>query len=206
MEVRIAEESGRPLPSGQHGEIVVRGEAVFSGYFNDPVTTAQVLRDGWLYTGDVGSLDADGHLYVLGRKRALIKRAGALIAPREIEEAADRVDGVRFSAAVGIASEALGGTEHVVLVAEVRSEAATPVERAALAAAIANEVTRATGTSPGDVVLVAPRSIPRTQNGKIRYDELRELITSGELARRGAVLFGSRDEGRGQQKGLRTEC
>ncbi len=81
LEIKIIDADGQTLSAGQPGDILVRGIPVFAGYFNDPISTQSVLRDGWLYTGDIGSLDEDGHLYVLGRKRALIKRAGVLIPP-----------------------------------------------------------------------------------------------------------------------------
>lgn len=175
---------GRALPQvevriGPDGEILARGPNVFAGYFGDEAATREVLRDGWLHTGDIGALDAEGRLFVKGRRRALIKRAGALVAPREVEEAADRVPGVRFSAAVGVESSP-GGTEDVVIVAEVKPEdAATGAARERLSRAIADEVVRALGFPPREVRLVAPRAIPRTANGKIRYDELRALVRGG---------------------------
>ena len=191
VEVTIVDDDGSEVPPGQAGEIVVKAEAVFAGYHGDAEATREVLRDGRLHTGDVGALDADGHLYVLGRKRALIKRAGAVIPPREVEEAADRVPGVRYSAAVGVPDESIGGSEGVVVVAEIRPEdVPTGDERARLAAAVAAEVRRALGSAPSDVLLVVPHAIPRTPNGKIRYQELRRLVVEGVLTREGAVLFG----------------
>jgi long-chain acyl-CoA synthetase len=76
------------LPRGERGEIVVRGENVMAGYWKNPRATAEVLRDGWLYTGDLGYLDADGFLYVLGRvKSLLIADDGEKYSPEQIEEA-----------------------------------------------------------------------------------------------------------------------
>jgi len=94
-------------------EIVVRSASLFAGYFDAEEATQRALRDGWLHTGDVGSLDADGHLYVFGRRRAMIKRAGATLAPRELEEAAQTVAGVRVAAAVGVPAAM---TEELVVV------------------------------------------------------------------------------------------
>ncbi len=191
FQIKIVGDEGSELPVGTAGEICARGEAVFAGYFDDDESTRRTLRDGWLHTGDFGKLDAEGHLYVLGRARAMIKRAGSAIAPREIEEAADRVDGVRFSAAIGIERESLGGSEEVIVVAEVRPEDSPNEEdRAALARAIAKEVTQTIGQAPGDVLLVAPRAIPMSQSGKIRHQELKRLVADGELKRSGAILFG----------------
>lgn len=88
IELRICDESGRELPQGQTGEIVIRGENVMAGYWKNETATREVLRDGWLYTGDLGHLDADGFLYVLGRmKSLLIASDGEKYSPEVIEEA-----------------------------------------------------------------------------------------------------------------------
>jgi long-chain acyl-CoA synthetase len=88
LDVRISDPDGRPLPNGTRGEIVVRGENVMAGYWKNASATAEVLRDGWLYTGDLGYLDDDGFLYVLGRvKSLLIADDGEKYSPEQIEEA-----------------------------------------------------------------------------------------------------------------------
>jgi long-chain acyl-CoA synthetase len=88
LEIRIADEAGNPLSAGAKGEIVVRGENVMAGYWKNERATREALRDGWLYTGDIGYLDADGYLYVLGRvKSLLIASDGEKYSPEVIEEA-----------------------------------------------------------------------------------------------------------------------
>jgi long-chain acyl-CoA synthetase len=88
IELRICDDEGRVLPSGQTGEIVIRGENVMAGYWKNETATREALRDGWLYTGDLGFLDADGFLYVLGRmKSLLIASDGEKYSPEVIEEA-----------------------------------------------------------------------------------------------------------------------
>jgi long-chain acyl-CoA synthetase len=88
LEIRIADEAGNPLLPGAKGEIVVRGENVMAGYWKNEKATREALRDGWLYTGDIGYLDADGYLYVLGRvKSLLIASDGEKYSPEVIEEA-----------------------------------------------------------------------------------------------------------------------
>jgi long-chain acyl-CoA synthetase len=88
IELRICDEAGRPLPAGRTGEIVIRGENVMAGYWRNESATREALRDGWLYTGDLGYLDADGYLYVLGRvKSLLIAGDGEKYSPEAIEEA-----------------------------------------------------------------------------------------------------------------------
>ena len=181
IEVRIAGADGRVLGPGETGEILVRGQTVFAGYWRDPAATREVLKDGWLWTGDLGSVDADGHLYVSGRRRAMIKRAGALVPARAVEELVDDVDGVRLSAAIGCPDES--GNEDVVVIAEAaRKLIHSPGERAALERAIEVRVRQALGFPPHAVVLVIPKSIPRSDNGKVRHMALRELYLSGRLA------------------------
>jgi long-chain acyl-CoA synthetase len=88
MLLRICDEKGKELPVGEHGEIVIQGENVMLGYWNNPEASAQSLRDGWLYTGDLGYMDKDGFLYVLGRfKSLLIADDGEKFSPESIEEA-----------------------------------------------------------------------------------------------------------------------
>ncbi len=88
IELKICDEAGNALPRGQSGEIVIRGENVMAGYWKNEKATSESLRDGWLYTGDLGHLDADGFLYVLGRmKSLLIANDGEKYSPEVIEEA-----------------------------------------------------------------------------------------------------------------------
>jgi fatty-acyl-CoA synthase len=182
VEVRIAEESGEADGSG---EILVRGAAVFAGYFDRPEESAEVLRGGWLHTGDVGRLDGDGHLYVLGRRRAMLKRGGAPLAPREVEEAAAGVPGVRLAGAVGLPPGPESATEEIAVAVE--ADPAVDPER--LAAAVAAAIESDLGFAPDRVVVLAPRTLPRTANGKARHPELRRELIDGDLERRGAVLL-----------------
>jgi long-chain acyl-CoA synthetase len=88
MDLKICDDKGNALPVGEKGEIVIRGENVMAGYWNNPAATAESLKDGWLYTGDLGSMDKDGFLYVFGRfKSLLIADDGEKYSPEGIEEA-----------------------------------------------------------------------------------------------------------------------
>jgi len=88
MLLKICDDKGNELPVGEHGEIVIQGENVMLGYWNNPEATAESLRNGWLYTGDLGYMDKDGFLYVLGRfKSLLIADDGEKYSPEGIEEA-----------------------------------------------------------------------------------------------------------------------
>jgi long-chain acyl-CoA synthetase len=86
MEVRVVDDAGASLPVGQSGEIICRGEAVMLGYLDNPKASAESLRDGWLFTGDVGAFDADGYLTLMDRSKDLIISGGTNIYPREVEE------------------------------------------------------------------------------------------------------------------------
>lgn len=88
LEIKILDDEGRELPTGQKGEIVIRGENVMAGYWKNPESTADTVRDGWLYTGDMGYMSKDNFLYVLGRfKSLLISSDGEKYSPEGMEEA-----------------------------------------------------------------------------------------------------------------------
>jgi long-chain acyl-CoA synthetase len=101
IELRIAEADDRPAPPGTPGEVLVRGDAVMRGYWRNLEATAATLRDGWLHTGDVGTLDADGFLTLVDRSKDLIISGGSNIYPREIEEVLLRHPDVHEVSVVG---------------------------------------------------------------------------------------------------------
>jgi len=101
IELRIGGEGDRPLPPGDSGEVLVRGDAVMKGYWRNPEATAETLRGGWLHTGDVGALDEDGFLTLMDRSKDLIISGGSNIYPREVEEALLRHPGVHEVSVVG---------------------------------------------------------------------------------------------------------
>jgi acyl-CoA synthetase (AMP-forming)/AMP-acid ligase II len=86
VEVRVVDEAGRALPVGEIGEVVVRGDVVMAGYWQNPEATAESIREGWLYTGDMGSMDVDGCLTLRDRSKDLIISGGMNVYPREVEE------------------------------------------------------------------------------------------------------------------------
>ncbi len=88
MDLKIVDEEGRELPTGEKGEITIKGDNVMAGYWNNPKATTETVKDGWLHTGDMGYMDTDGFLYVLGRfKSLLIANDGEKYSPEGIEEA-----------------------------------------------------------------------------------------------------------------------
>ncbi len=87
VEVRILDDTGRPLPAGEPGEVCVSSPAVMQGYWRAPEATAEAIRDGWLHTGDIGYLDEEGYLFIVDRKKDLIIRGGFNVYPRDVEDA-----------------------------------------------------------------------------------------------------------------------
>jgi long-chain acyl-CoA synthetase len=102
VELSIRDEAGKELPVGAIGEICIRGGNVMRGYWNQPEETAKVLRDGWLYTGDVGYRDADGYYFITDRKKDMLLVNGINVYPREIEEIIYQFPGVKEAAVVGM--------------------------------------------------------------------------------------------------------
>ena len=96
------------LPVGERGEIRVRGPQFTVGYRNRPEETAAAIRDGWLYTGDIGYFDDDGYMFLVDRKKELIIVGGYNVYPREIDELLTNHPAVREAAAVGVPDEFLG--------------------------------------------------------------------------------------------------
>ncbi len=108
MEMRVVDNKGNPLPARKEGEIVIRGPMLMKGYWNKPEETAEVLRGGWLYTGDVGYVDDDGYFWITDRKKDLIIKAGENISPRTIEEVLFGHPKVSEAAVIGIKDELYG--------------------------------------------------------------------------------------------------
>lgn len=104
-ELRLLDDNGKEVPPGVPGEIVLRNPATMIGYYRDPQQTAQVLREGWLYTGDLAYRDDDGFLYFVARKKEVIRRRGENISPAEIEMVISAHPKVQDVAVIGVPSE-----------------------------------------------------------------------------------------------------
>ncbi|OQB27767.1 MAG: Long-chain-fatty-acid--CoA ligase [Chloroflexi bacterium ADurb.Bin180] len=108
VEIRLVDEKDRPLRAGQVGEIVIRGHNVMKGYYKRPRPTAEALSGGWFHTGDLGKMDEQGYLHIVGRKKDLIKRGGLNIYPREVEDVLQGHPAVAQAAVVGIPDDVMG--------------------------------------------------------------------------------------------------
>jgi long-chain acyl-CoA synthetase len=108
VEMKVVDEEGHDLPTGEVGEIVIRGHNVMKGYWNRPDATAEAIRDGWFHTGDMAKVDEDGYFFIVDRKKDMIIRGGYNVYPREIEEVLYEHPAVREVAVVGVPHDSLG--------------------------------------------------------------------------------------------------
>jgi long-chain acyl-CoA synthetase len=115
-EVQLMGEDGRPVGVGKPGELTARGPQVMKGYWNRPDETAQVLRDGWLWTGDVAEMDPDGFMRIVDRKKDMILVSGFNVYPNEVEEVVAAHAGVAEVGAIGVPDEKSGEAVKVVVV------------------------------------------------------------------------------------------
>jgi long-chain acyl-CoA synthetase len=107
-EMRIFDDNDNELPTGKEGEIVIRGPMLMKGYWKKPEETAEVIKNGWLHTGDVGYVDEDGYFWITDRKKDLIIKAGENISPRVVEEVLFKYPKVSEAAVIGIKDEVYG--------------------------------------------------------------------------------------------------
>jgi len=108
VELFVADESGNPLPAGESGEIVARGSNIMQGYWRDKEETSKVLKNGLYFTGDLGQMDDEGYIYVVGRKKDMIKVGANRISPKEVEEKLLENHEVHEAAVIGVEDEILG--------------------------------------------------------------------------------------------------
>ncbi|MDM4766613.1 AMP-binding protein [Pelomonas sp. SE-A7] len=170
VEVRVADEQGQALPDGAVGEVLVRGATVMPGYWNKPEASSAALRDGWLWTGDLGVLDAHGYLTLKDRSKDLIISGGSNIYPREVEEVLLAAPGVREVAVVGQSDREWGE----VVVAFVVADAG--VDAAALDALCLERIARF--KRPKRYEFVA--ALPKNHYGKVLKTALREPLNPKE--------------------------
>jgi long-chain acyl-CoA synthetase len=115
-ELRLVDDSGRDVALGQPGELIVRGPQLMQGYWQRPEATAEVLKDGWLYTGDVATMDEHGTFRIVDRKKDMILVSGFNVYPNEIEDAIARHDKVMECAVIGVADAKTGEAVHAYVV------------------------------------------------------------------------------------------
>ncbi|WP_417068387.1 AMP-binding protein [Niveibacterium terrae] len=180
-EIRIVDELGDELPDRRVGRLEFRGPSACSGYFRNPEANARLFHNGWLDSGDMAYL-AEGELYLAGRVKDMIIRAGRNFYPYDLEQAVGEIPGVRRGAVVAFACPGKDGAERLVLLAETAFDAAPAREQ--LRRAIAQRVVDALGEAADEIVLVPPHAILKTSSGKLRRAATRDLFLAGALQSR----------------------
>jgi len=171
VEVSVQNDNGEVLDDDQIGEICVRGGNVMQGYWNQPEETARTLRDGWLFTGDVGYRDKDGYYFITDRKKDMLLVNGINVYPREIEEVIYQFPGVKEAAVIG-QPDPRKGEQPVAFVA--------PADTVELDEKALREFVRgklADYKVPRRITILP--ALPRNATGKILKTALRELAARG---------------------------
>ena len=169
IELQVVDDSGRPVPAGETGELLVRGYNITPGYFADPdASAAAVDPDGWLHTGDIAALDGEGFLTIADRKKDIFICGGFNVSPAEVENRLLEHPGVAEAAVVGVPDQRLGEVG-----------AATVVPRAGMALAI-DELIEWCREQMADYkaprLIMLAEGLPRNASGKVRKDELRLIL------------------------------
>jgi acyl-CoA synthetase (AMP-forming)/AMP-acid ligase II len=175
-EVEIRGAENQPLPVGEHGEIALRCEGQMTGIWDDPEQTAKRMIDGWVLTGDVGRLDANGYLYVVDRVDDMIVSGGFNIWPAELERVISTLPGVLEVVVFGAPHEHWGETP----VAEVLLEDGAEVDEVTIVEACRSNL--GSYKRPGRVVFRS-EPFPRSPVGKLQRKVIREPYWAGEARR-----------------------
>jgi long-chain acyl-CoA synthetase len=167
-EVSIQDDNGAELPAGQDGEICARSPGVMSGYWHATDSASTVLAGGWLHTGDIGHVDADGYLYVVDRKKDLILRGGFNVFPRDVEDVLLAHPAVALAGVVGRPDVRLG--EEVVAFVSLRPDAVVTAEE------LSEHARKHLGANkyPREITIVP--TVPLTSVGKLDRKKLRQWI------------------------------
>jgi len=166
-EMQIVDDAGKVLPPGQQGEIMIRGPMLMKGYWKKPAETTEILKDGWLRTGDVGYVDKDGYFWITDRKKDLIIKAGENISPRVIEEVLFKHPKVSEAAVIGIKDEIYGENIKAFVVLK-------PGQTATSTEIIEYCQTKLTSFLLPKEVTFMP-ALPKSLVGKVLKKELRKL-------------------------------
>jgi 1-acyl-sn-glycerol-3-phosphate acyltransferase len=180
-EVRIVDNAGRELPERYEGKLHFRGPSATSGYYHNTEDTRQLFNGDWLDSGDMAYI-AGGDIFITGRKKDIIIRAGRNIYPQELEEAVGKIAGIRKgNVVVFAAKDTVNQTEKLVVMAETREE--NPEKLNALREEINTLAMDLLGVAADEVVLALPGTVLKTSSGKIRRAGNRALFESGRIGK-----------------------
>ena len=180
-QLRIVDHAGRELPERREGRLQFQGPSATSGYYHNPEQTSLLFDGEWLETGDLAYMVA-GELYLTGRSKEIIIRAGRNIFPYEIEQAVGEIPGVRKGCVAVLGSHDKDtSTERIIILAETRETDTNVVQQ--LHSAI-DQVTSGMllGSSPDEILLLPPHSVLKTSSGKIRRTACRDLYEQGQIS------------------------
>lgn len=186
-EIRVVDENNHELEERRIGALQFFGPSAMQGYYRNPTATQAVKKDGWLDTGDFAYI-AEGEVFITGRQKDIIIKAGRNLYPQEIEEVTELVHGVRKGCvvALGIDDPKLG-TEKIVIIAETL-ETNSKI-RDSIIAKIIEHVSIAIGLPPDEVCLVPPRTVPKTSSGKLQRSASKQLYLQGKLSKKGLPVW-----------------
>lgn len=170
VNIKIVDHLGREVPAGEVGELIVSGDNVTPGYYQNREETNKVIKEGWLFTGDMGRVDNEGYLYIVDRKKDLVIRGGFNIYPRDIEELLNAHESVSEAAVVGVPDEAMG---EEIVACVVRKEGASSTEKDLIHYCQDN---LAKNKTPKRIVFM--EALPRNGVGKILKTRLRETAAT----------------------------
>ena len=181
-QIRVVDDADLNVPERVIGNIQFKGPSAMSGYYNNPTATQQVYHNGWWSTGDLGYL-ADDELFITGRKKDLIIKAGRNLAPDEIEEIVGQITEIRKGCVVAFgASDPLLGTEKLIVVAE--TYVVNKAKLQSLRKTIIEKMADALGEPPDTIILVPPHTVPKTSSGKLQRSLCKKLYLDGKLSYR----------------------
>ena len=179
MELAIRGEKGNELAHHHIGKVWCRGSSIMHSYFRDPESTAECVVDGWLDTGDMGYIDEQGYLFIVGRAKDMIIINGKNHWPQDIEWAVEQLPGFHQGDIAAFSVETENGEEAPAVLVHCR--VSDPVERVKLRDQIRDKVRSITGMNCV-VELVPPRTLPRTSSGKLSRAKAKKQYLSGEIA------------------------
>lgn len=178
-EIRIVDEENNVLPERRVGQLQFRGPSSMQGYYNNPAATAAVYHNGWIDSGDLAYL-ADGEVFITGRRKDLIIKAGRNLYPAEIEELVATVKGVRQGCvAVFGSTDTKRGTEKLIVVAETRES--DKVARQKIIEAVQEAISQAVDIVADEIILVTPHTVPKTSSGKLQRSACKKMYEQGRL-------------------------
>ncbi len=181
-QIRVVDQAGHELPERRQGRLEFCGPSATSGYYRDADNTRKLFHQNWLDSGDLAYI-ANGEIYITGRIKDIIIRAGRNIYPHELEDAVGNISGIRTGRVAVFGSvDSRTATERLIVLAETRSK--DEGERERLRTGINTLATDLTGAPPDEVILAPPGTVLKTSSGKIRRAASRELFEKGEIGKR----------------------